>query len=79
MTQRDIVVVGLARTAIGTFGGSLKDVPLSQLGTTAVRAALQRSGVDAAAVGHVVMGSVAERVVRLATMPVLTVHGPVPK
>jgi acetyl-CoA C-acetyltransferase len=58
MTKRDIVVVGMARTAIGTFGGSLKDVPLSQLGTTAVRAALQRSGVDAAEVGHVVMGNV---------------------
>jgi acetyl-CoA C-acetyltransferase len=56
--RRDIVVVGMARTAIGTFGGSLKDVPLSQLGTTAVRAALQRSGVDAAEVGHVVMGNV---------------------
>jgi acetyl-CoA C-acetyltransferase len=57
-TQRDVVVVGMARTAIGTFGGSLKDVPLSQLGATAVRAALQRSGADAAEVGHVVMGNV---------------------
>jgi acetyl-CoA C-acetyltransferase len=58
MSQRDIVVVGLARTAIGTFGGSLKDVPLSQLGTTAVRAALRRSGADPKEVGHVVMGNV---------------------
>ncbi|EGF30024.1 3-ketoacyl-CoA thiolase [Oxalobacteraceae bacterium IMCC9480] len=58
MSQREVVVVGLARTAIGTFGGSLKDVPLCTLATTAVRAALERSGVDAAAVGHVVMGNV---------------------
>lgn len=58
MTQREVVVIGLARTAIGTFGGSLKDVPLCQLGTTAVRAALERSGVEAAEVGHVVMGNV---------------------
>src|SRR5438552_3158564 len=58
MTQREVVVIGLARTAIGTFGGSLKDVPLCQLGTTAVRTALQRSGVEAAEVGHVVMGNV---------------------
>jgi acetyl-CoA C-acetyltransferase len=58
MTQRDIFVVGTARTAIGTFGGSLKDVPNTQLATTAVRAALQRSGVAPDAVGHVVMGNV---------------------
>ncbi|MES2261734.1 MAG: acetyl-CoA C-acyltransferase family protein [Pseudomonadota bacterium] len=58
MKQREIVVLGMARTAIGTFGGALKDVPLSELATTVVRAALQRSGVDAAAVGHVVMGNV---------------------
>jgi len=37
MTQRDVVVVGTACTAIGTFGGSLKDVPLHQLATTVVR------------------------------------------
>ena len=58
MTQRDIFVVGTARTAIGTFGGSLKDVPNTQLATTAVKAALQRSGVSPDAIGHVVMGNV---------------------
>ncbi|MES2260313.1 MAG: acetyl-CoA C-acyltransferase family protein [Pseudomonadota bacterium] len=58
MTQREIVVLGAARTAIGSFGGSLKDVPLSVLATTAVRAALERSGVPPAEVGHVVMGNV---------------------
>ena len=58
MTQRDVVITGMARTAIGSFGGSLKDVPLSTLATTAVKAALQRSGVAAADVGHVVMGNV---------------------
>jgi acetyl-CoA C-acetyltransferase len=58
MTQRDIFVVGTARTAIGTFGGSLKDVPNTQLATTAVKAALERSGVPPDAIGHVVMGNV---------------------
>jgi len=57
MTQ-DIYVIGAARTAIGTFGGGLKDVPLSQTATTAVREALKRSGADAATVGHLVMGTV---------------------
>ncbi len=56
--QRDIVIVGTARTAIGSFGGSLKDIPPSRLATVAVRAALERSGADAEAVGHVVMGNV---------------------
>ncbi|WP_179403264.1 acetyl-CoA C-acyltransferase family protein [Burkholderia guangdongensis] len=58
MSNREVVVVGAARTAIGTFGGSLKDVPMSVLGTTVVRAALERSGVPAADIGHVVMGNV---------------------
>jgi acetyl-CoA C-acetyltransferase len=58
MKQREIVVVGAARTAIGTFGGALKDVPLATLATTAVRAALIRSQVAPADVGHVVMGNV---------------------
>jgi acetyl-CoA C-acetyltransferase len=58
MKQREVVVLGAARTAIGTFGASLKDVPLSTLATTAVTAALARSGVNAGDVGHVVMGNV---------------------
>lgn len=58
MTQRDIYIVGTARTAIGTFGGALKDVPNTHLATTAVRAAIERSGVAPDAVGHVVMGNV---------------------
>jgi acetyl-CoA C-acetyltransferase len=58
MTAREIFIVAAARTAIGTFGGALKDVPLSQLATVAVRGALERGGVDPAGVGHVVMGNV---------------------
>ncbi|HET9642736.1 MAG TPA: acetyl-CoA C-acyltransferase family protein [Burkholderiaceae bacterium] len=58
MNLPDIFVVGAARTAIDTFGGALKDVPLTQLATTAVRAAIERSGTNAASVGHVAMGNV---------------------
>jgi acetyl-CoA C-acetyltransferase len=57
MTPRDVFVVGTARTAIGTFG-SLKDVPNTQLATTAVKAAIERAGLAPGAVGHVVMGNV---------------------
>ena len=58
MPIRDIFVIGTARTAIGTFGGALKDVPNVQLATTVVKAAIERSGVAPDAVGHVVMGNV---------------------
>jgi len=58
MTSRDIFVIGTARTAIGSFGGALKDVPNTQLATTVVKAAVARSGVDPAEIGHVVMGNV---------------------
>ncbi|HEX7250690.1 MAG TPA: acetyl-CoA C-acyltransferase family protein [Burkholderiales bacterium] len=55
---REVVVVAGARTAIGDYGGSLKDFPTTKLGAIAIKAALERSKVDPAAVGHVVMGSV---------------------
>jgi len=55
---RDVFVVGAARTAIGTFGGSLKDVPLADLATLAVKTALERSGAAAGSVGHLAMGTV---------------------
>lgn len=55
---QDVYVISTARTAIGTFGGSLKDVPNTELATTAVKAAIARSGLPADAIGHVVMGNV---------------------
>lgn len=58
MNSPEVFIVSAARTAIGTFGGALKDVPMTELATTAVKAALLRSGVDPALVGHVVMGNV---------------------
>jgi acetyl-CoA C-acetyltransferase len=58
MTQNEIFVVGTARTAIGAFGGSLKDVSPIQLGTTVIRAALERAGTAPDTVGQVVMGNV---------------------
>ncbi len=55
---REVVFVGAARTAIGTFGGSLKDIPPAQLGALVIKTALARAGVAPAEVGHVVMGNV---------------------
>jgi acetyl-CoA C-acetyltransferase len=58
MLKQDIVILAATRTAIGTFGGSLKEVPLSQLATLVVQSAIKQSGVAPASVGHVVMGNV---------------------
>ncbi|WP_310459769.1 acetyl-CoA C-acyltransferase family protein [Sphaerotilus sp.] len=55
---REVFVVSAARSAIGTYGGTLKDTPLVDLATTVVKAALERSGVPADAVGHLAMGTV---------------------
>jgi acetyl-CoA C-acetyltransferase len=58
MLSNEVFVVGAIRTAIGGFGGSLKDVPLSHLATTVVRAALERAGTPPESVDQVVMGNV---------------------
>lgn len=58
MQAPDIFILSAQRTAIGTFGGALKDVPLADLATTAVKAALLSSQVDPERIGHVVMGNV---------------------
>ena len=54
----DIVLVSGVRTAIGTFGGSLRDVPASELASAVVREALCRANVRPDDVEHVVFGSV---------------------
>ncbi len=54
----DIVILDGARTAIGTFGGSLAGVPATTLGATVAKAALERSGVEPGQIGHVVYGNV---------------------
>jgi len=54
----DILVLSGTRTAIGKYGGGLKDVPPCDLAATVVREAVARSGVEPADVGHVVFGNV---------------------
>jgi acetyl-CoA C-acetyltransferase len=58
MATREVVVVAGVRTAIGDYGGALKDIAPTRLGATAIKEALARSKVDPARVGHVVVGSV---------------------
>jgi acetyl-CoA C-acetyltransferase len=58
MGKREVVVVSGVRTAIGDYGGALKEVPATRLGALAIRQAVARADVDPASIGHVVMGSV---------------------
>src|SRR5215472_16413153 len=58
MPQHSVVVVAPVRTAIGTFGGSLKEIPAPDLGAVAIKAAVARAGLDPEEVGTVVMGNV---------------------
>ncbi|MBX3433214.1 MAG: acetyl-CoA C-acyltransferase family protein [Pirellulales bacterium] len=55
---RQVVFLSGVRTAIGGYGGSLKDVPPGDLAATCVREAVKRAGIDPADVGHVVFGNV---------------------
>jgi acetyl-CoA C-acetyltransferase len=54
----DIFILSAARTAIGTFGGALSGLPPVDIATVAVKAAIDRAGLPADAVGTVVMGHV---------------------
>src|SRR5256885_15742203 len=56
--DRDVVVLGGARTPFGTFNGTLKDVSAIDLGAIAAKGALERSGVDAKDVDEIVFGNV---------------------
>jgi len=55
---REVVIVSAMRTPIGSFGGSLAEVPATELGATAIKGALERAGVDPSAVQEVIMGNV---------------------
>ena len=58
MQDRDVVICTPVRTALGTFNGTLKDTPATELGAVAIRAAIERAGLDPAKVDGVVMGNV---------------------
>ncbi len=60
MNTREVVISNPVRTAIGAFGGSLKDEPATELGAVAVRETLRRSGLDAGKLASVVMGNVVQ-------------------
>jgi len=65
MSQKEVVICNPVRTAIGTYGGSLKDVPAPELGATVIRETLKRSGLSADKVQTLVMGNVIQAGVKM--------------
>ncbi len=58
MSNREVVVLSAVRTAIGDYGGSLKDFPPSELAAMVVREAVQRAGIAPEDVGHSIFGNI---------------------
>ena len=56
--MRDVVIVSAVRTALGSFGGSLKDVPAAELGAIVIKEAVKRAGIKPEMVEEVLMGNV---------------------
>lgn len=56
--MKEVVIVSAVRTAVGKFGGTLKDVPAVELGAVVIKEALKRSGVKPEMVDEVIMGNV---------------------
>src|SRR5215470_14502384 len=65
MASRSVVLAGSARTAIGTFGGSLKDTPAPDLGARAIKAALERAKLKPDQIATVAMGNVIQAGVKM--------------
>ena len=56
--MKEVFIVSAVRTAIGTFGGALKDVPATKLGASVIRSAIEKAGIQADQVNEVLMGCV---------------------
>ena len=78
MSQHSVVVVAPVRTAIGTFGGSLKEIPAPDLGAIAIKAAVARAGLDPEEVGTVVMGNVIQAGAKMNPARQAAIHAGLP-
>ena len=56
--NKTVYIVSAVRTPMGSFGGSLKDVPATRLGATAIKAAIEKAGISPDEVDEVLMGCV---------------------
>ncbi|MCL4765482.1 MAG: acetyl-CoA C-acetyltransferase [Hyphomicrobiaceae bacterium] len=60
MSESNVVLCAAVRTAIGTYRGTLKEIPAPELGATAIRGSLERAGLKGSDIGTVVMGQVVQ-------------------
>jgi acetyl-CoA C-acetyltransferase len=74
----DVILAHPVRTAIGTYNGTLKDTPATELGATVIRETLRRSGLDPARLGSVVMGNVIQAGNRMNSARQAAIGGGVP-
>jgi len=77
--EREPVIVGAARTAIGKFGGTLSQVPAVELGGVAIRAAVERAGIDPSEVDEVIMGNVIQAGLGQNPARQAALHGGIPE
>jgi acetyl-CoA C-acetyltransferase len=78
MPSRDVILCHPVRTAIGTYNGTLKGTPATELGATVVRETVRRSGLDPARVASVVMGNVIQAGNRMNPARQAALNGGVP-
>ena len=78
MQAREVVLCHPVRTAIGTYNGTLKATPATELGAAVVRETLRRSGLDPARIGSVVMGNVVQAGNRMNPARQAAINGGVP-
>ncbi|MDN5869508.1 MAG: acetyl-CoA C-acyltransferase [Nitrococcus sp.] len=76
--SNDVVICKSARTAIGTYGGTLKTVPAPALGAVAIRGCLQRAGLDGRMVDTVIMGHVVQAGAKMNTARQAAINGGLP-
>src|ERR1700682_2806927 len=78
MPTRDVILCHPVRTAIGTYNGTLKGTPATELGATVVRETVRRSGLDPARVASVVMGNVIQAGSRMNPARQAAINGGIP-
>ena len=77
-SKHSVVIAESVRTAIGTFGGTLKDIPAVELGAAAINAALQRSNLRPDEIGTVVMGNTVQAGNKMNPARQAAIHGGLP-
>ena len=77
-SPRSVVLIAPVRTAIGTFGGSLKEIPVPDLGAIAIKAAVARAGLHPDEVGTAVMGNVVQAGAKMNPARQAAIHAGMP-